>query len=416
MTVLNDHDVLPADWLQRPHDVLRPLREVGPTRRIRFPDGDEGWLVTRYDDAMAVTADPRVSRDLDGLRAVARAKAAAGGATGGATDDSGSRLPDDIAWIFRNVLYMDPPDHTRLRKLVNKAFTPRAIERLRPRIAYVADGLLDRMAGPGVTDLMSAFAVPLPVTAISELLGVPEADRPDFWAWSHVINGGGAPDADYFGTLRTAAGYLDALADRKKADPGTDLLSHMVTAAEDGDRLSRHELISMSLLLLLAGHDTTANLITNGTLAFLRSPGQLALLRVDPALLPNAVEEVLRYDCPVNISPARFTLEPVELPSGAIIPVGEKVYLTILSANRDRFQFENPDVFDITRNTSGHLGFLDGIHFCLGAPLARLEGQIAFGKLFNRFPKLRLAVPPESLTYRDSTLMHGPTSLPVHLY
>jgi cytochrome P450 len=397
-------------FMQSPHDVLRREREEAPARRVRFASGHEGWLVTRYDDVKALTADPRVSRDLDRIHAAQQASAAEG-----TPDQPADGVPEEYAWMFRDVLYMDPPDHTRLRKLVNKAFTPRAIDRLRPRIEQITDDLLDRMAGAGAVDLMTSFAVPLPVTAISELLGVPAADRPDFWAWSDVLNGDGVPGAERVATLRASAGYLDSLADRKKAAPGADLMSHMVTASEDGDQLSRQELIAMALLMLLAGHDTTANLIANGTLAFLRSPGQLALLHADPALLPNAVEEILRYDCPINISPERVTVEPVKLPSGVTIPAGELVYLSLLSANRDARQFENPDTFDITRDTAGHLGFLHGIHFCLGAPLARLEGNIALGKLFGRFPRLRLAVPPESLTYRTSTLMHGPTSLPVHL-
>ena len=316
--------------------------------------------------------------------------------------------------MFESVLYMDPPDHTRLRKLVNKAFTPRAIDPLRPRLEQIADDLLDRMAGPGVVDLMETFAVPLPMTAISELLGIPVADRPDFFEWSEVINSS-ARGPGYIDTLRAAADYLGALADAKRAAPGTDLMSHMVTAAEDGDQLSRKELIAMALLMLLAGHDTTVNLITNGTLALLRSPDQLALLRSDPALLPNAVEEVLRYESPVNISTERFTREPIELPSGVTIPAGEVILISVLSANRDARQFDAPDTFDITRNTASHLGFGHGIHFCIGAPLARMEGHIALGKIFGRFPRLRPAVPPESLTYRFSTLMHGPTSLPVYL-
>jgi cytochrome P450 len=262
-------------------------------------------------------------------------------------------------------------------------------------------------------DLLASFAVPLPVTAISELLGVPVSDRPDFWAWSHVINGNGAA-ADQRSTLRAAADYLGVLADSKRAEPGDDLISHLVVASEDGDQLSREELISMSLLILLAGHDTTVNLITNGVLAFLRSPDQLAMLRADPSLLPNAVEEVLRYDCPVNISTGRFTREPIDL-GGIQIPAGEMLYPSMLAANRDPLRFTAPDRFDISRDVSGHVGFGHGIHFCLGAPLARLEGCVALGKLFSRFPAIRLAAGPGALTYRDSTLIHGPASVPVRL-
>jgi cytochrome P450 len=397
--------VIAEDFLQHPHDLLSQLREESPVRRVRFEDGDEGWLVTRYADVKAVLADPRVSRDFDRITKEERARAA----SAGRPDDGDGEL----AWMLRSVLYLDPPDHTRLRKLVNKAFTPGAIDRLRPRIEQITDDLLDRMPGSGIVDLMPSFAVPLPVFAISELLGVPDEDRPDFWAWSHIINGASVDDQRP-DTLREAAEYLGRLADRKQADPGPDLMSHMVMVSEDGDQLSRKELIAMALLMLLAGHDTTVNLIANGTLALLGAPGQLAALRSDPSLLPNAVEEILRYDCPVNVSPVRVTLEPIEL-SGVRIPAGEFLFVSVLSANRDARQFEDPGTFDITRKTGGHLGFAHGIHYCLGAPLARLEGRIALGKLFGRFPELRLAAGPETLTYRNSTLMHGPVKLPVDL-
>jgi cytochrome P450 len=226
--------------IRQSHDLLSRLRDQPPAR-IRFADGDEGWLITRYDDVKLVSTDPRLSRDLDGIYRLTQAREAAAeaSASDGTESDGGYR------WLFRNVLYRDPPDHTRLRKLVNKAFTPRAIDRLRPRLAQVADELLDQMAGREAVDLLPSFAVPLPVTAISELLGIPAADRPDFWAWSHVLNGD-AQDADRIGALRAAAEYLGALAERKRAEPGTDLLSHMVMASEDGDLLSRQELISMA--------------------------------------------------------------------------------------------------------------------------------------------------------------------------
>jgi cytochrome P450 len=395
--------------IQHSHQVLAQLRDRPPAR-VSFSDGSAGWLITRYDDVRLLSIDPRLSRDLDGLQRLERAQAAAPGTPDG---DAGDDPDGGYGWLFRDVLYLDPPDHTRLRTLVRTAFTPRAIERLRPRIEEVADDLLDGMAGQETADLLPSYAVPLTVTAISELLGIPAEDRPDFWGWSHAINGP-ATTAGRVGALRAAADYLGALAERKRAQPGPDLLSHMVTAAEDGDRLSREELISMALLMLLAGHDTTALLIANGTLAFLRAPDQLARLRADASLLPAAVEEILRYDCPVNRSIPRFTLEPVEI-SGVRIPAGEILYPSMLAANRDARQFADPDTFDISRDTRGHLGLGHGIHFCLGAPLARLEGGIALSRLFGRFPRLSLAAEPDALTYRDSALMHGPVSLPVRL-
>jgi cytochrome P450 len=398
-----------VDLIQHAHETYSRLRDEPPTR-VRFDDGDVRWLITRYDDVKLVTTDPRLSRDWDELNRVAHGSVASSAAVG---EDAVADPYDGYGWTYRSILYLDPPDHTRLRRLVSKAFTPRAVERLRPRIEQVADDLLDQMDGHEVLDLLPSFAVPLPVIAISELLGVPEEDRPDFWGWSHVLNGHGT-GADRPAVLREAIEYLGALAERKRAEPGPDLLSHMATAAEDGDQMSRQELIAMALLMLLAGHDTTANLIANGTLAFLRSPDQLALLRADPSLLPNAVEEVLRYDCPVNVSTARFTLEPIEI-SGVLIPAGEILYPSMLSANRDPRQFADPDRFDIRRDNTGHLGLGHGIHFCLGAPLARMEGAIALGRLFDRFPGLSLSAEPDALAYRNSTLMHGPVSLPVRL-
>jgi len=409
MTGSHDPAIPGEPLIHHSHDMASSLREQPPVR-VRFADGDEGWLITRYGDVKAVATDPRISRDLDGLFRLRKARTESPEAPG---DDADDDPYDGYRWMYRDVLYLDPPDHTRLRKLVNKAFTPRAIERLRPRIEQVTDDLLGQMDDQPVVDLLPAFAVPLTVTAISELLGVPADDRPDFWAWTNVLNGD-ATDADRIGTLRAAADYLGALAGRKRTEPADDLITHMVVASEDGDRLSREELIAMALLMLLAGHNTTAHLIANGVLAFLRAPDQLALVRADPSLLPNAVEEILRYDCPVNISVERFTVEPIEV-DGVQIPAGEVLYPSMLAANRDPRPFADPDTFDIRRDAHGHVGFGHGIHFCLGAPLARLEGRIALGRLFDRFPGIRLAAEPGALVYRNSSLIHGPVSLPVHL-
>jgi cytochrome P450 len=391
------------EFVQRTQEVLARSRAESPVRRVRFADGSEGWLVTRYEDVKALANDARVSRDWDGLTALRRAH-------GGGPD---SDPFGGYGWLYRGILYLDPPDHTRLRKLVSKAFAPRAIDPLRPRIERVADELLDAMAGQDETDLMTAFASPLPRIAISELLGIPAEGQPEFWRWSEATTES-VPGADLPDMLRSAAEYLGALAESKRDNPGPDLMSHMIMASEDGDRLSRKEVIAMALLMVLAGQDTTANLIANGTLALLRAPEQLARLRADPAVLPNAVEELLRYDGPINVAPDRFTTEPIEV-GGVTIPAGEVLRVSLLSANHDTREFSDPDTLDISRDTGRHLGFGHGIHYCLGAPLARMEGTIAFGKLFTKFPGLRLAVPPEALRYRQSTTIHGLASLPVHL-
>jgi cytochrome P450 len=213
---------------------------------------------------------------------------------------------------------------------------------------------------------------------------------------------------------REMSQYMGALVDRRRAEPGDDLLSHLVLAAEDGDRLSRDEVISTVLLILLAGHDTTIYLIANAVLALLRHPGQLARLRADPSLLPNVIEETLRYDNPVNVSTPRFAREPIEI-GGVTIPAGDLLYVSMLSANRDADQFSDPGTFDITRKTNGHIGFGHGSHYCIGAPLARLEAEVALSALFATFPGLRLAADPDTIRYRESELMHGPLELPVYL-
>jgi cytochrome P450 len=395
------------DFYQHTHRLMARLRAQSPVHRVRFGPGDEGWLVTRYADVKVASSAPEVGRDLLTMRQLEGERAGAQPAAG--DDDPGH----EFDWLYRHVLYLDPPDHTRLRKAAHKGFTPGAIARLRPRIEQLTNGLLDRLTGPGPVDLMQGLAVPLPLTVICELLGVPEQDRPDFTLWAHALNGEAADTAEVIGVQRAVAEYLGELADRKRAAPGDDLLSRLVEAESDGS-LSREELISMSVLMLIAGHDTTASLIGNGLLELFRTPGQLALLRSDPALLPNAVEEMLRFAGPVNISSARFTREPVEL-DGVRVPAGELLYVSILSANRDASQFENPDVFDVTREAGGHLGFGHGIHYCLGAPLARVEAEIVFRALLGRYPGLRLAADPAAIAYRKSTLMHAPAELPVYL-
>jgi cytochrome P450 len=278
------------DFFQHPHDLLSRLREESPVHRVRLAEG-EGWLVTCYDDVKAVSADPRISRDLDTMRVMEQSRAGVSGQRAIADEDE----DDEFAWLYHWILYRDPPDQTRLRGLASKAFTPGGVEQLRPRIEQITDDLLDRMSGPGMVDLMPSLAVPLPMAAISAVLGIPEGDEPDFWTWSHVINGA-FPDPRASAVAREATQYLGMLAERKLADPGPDLMSHMVRAAEDSGSYTREEVISMAMLLLMAGHDTTVSLIANGTLALLRAPDQLALLRSDPALLPNAVEEIARYD------------------------------------------------------------------------------------------------------------------------
>ncbi|RZQ59396.1 cytochrome P450 family protein [Amycolatopsis suaedae] len=387
-----------------PQQAVRLLREQGPVRPVLTAWNVRGWLVTGYADARALLADDRISKD----NATARTLLA--GQLGEDEEDTGFLAQS----LGDHMLNSDPPQHTRLRKLVNTAFTGRRVAALRPRVEQITEELLDAMAGRDEVDLLEAFALPLPITVICELLGVPDMDRDRFRTWSNTMLSSGPRDEVQQSSV-LLAGYLAELIEHKRRTPGDDLMTSLIEASDDGDRLSEGELISMAFLLLVAGHDTTVNLIGNGVLALLRHPDQLAALRADPGLLPGAVEEFLRYDGPVNIATLRFTKESIEV-GGVAIPEGEFVLISLLGANRDAERFADPHSLDVTRQAGGHLAFGHGIHYCLGAPLARLEGEIAFGGLVRRFPGLALAAAPgERLHWRRSTLMHGLERLPVRL-
>lgn len=394
------------DFFQHTHRLMASLRATSPVRRVRLGIEGEGWLVTRYEDVKAASFAADTGRDYARLHKLHDAQ-----------PELWDPVPDDpesvFAWLYREALYLDPPEHARLRTVARKAFTPAAIGRLRPQVEQVTCDLLDKIAAPGPVDLMPAVAVPLPLLALCELLGVPERERPDVTRWAHLITSAIDDESTVADAYQEAADYLGDLAGRKRAAPGDDLTSVMAQAEEDG-QLTREEVVSMALLTLIAGYGTTVSLIGNGLLELLKAPAQVALLRSDPALLPKAVEELLRFACPVNISSVRFTREPLEL-GGTVIPAGERLFMSILSANRDAGQFEKPDVLDITREASGHLGFGHGIHSCLGAPLARLETQTLLRALLDRFPGLRLAANPGTVEYRRSTLLHAPATLPVYL-
>lgn len=394
---------LEESFVQDPHVVYDLLREQAPAHKVLLPFGTEAWVVTRYEDARTALADPRLSKDM------ARANEFWMRVYDNVSDEVAETFDQSLS---AHMLNADPPDHTRLRKLVNKAFTARRVEALRPRIEEITESLLDAMAGQDEVDLLEAFAFPLPITVICELLGVPVEDRSDFRKWSALIL---SDTGDEVSASRQMAGYLRDLIARKRASAGDDLLHALLEARDDNDQLSEHELIAMVFLLLVAGHETTVNLIGNGVLALLRNPSQLELLRSDPALLPGAVEEFLRYDGPINLATFRWTTEPVRL--GEVeIPMGEFVLVSLLAANHDPARFADPSKLDVTRPAGGHVAFGHGIHYCLGAPLARLEGEIAIGRLLERFPNLQLASEqPSTLRWRASTLIHGLEELPVRL-
>ena len=386
--------------------IFAQMREHDPVFCQPGLDGESPiWFVSRYDDAEALllddgrfVRDPRLALPPERLAAF----------------DAG--LPDSMAFIDSNMLNRDGDDHRRLRRLVSKAFTPRMIERLRPRIQEIADGLVDPVVQEGEMELVSAFAFPLPITVIAELLGVPPADRDRFREWSDAMvrPALAAAELERFGGLMTDfVAYLHALFEERRREPGEDLVSALVAVEDGGDTLSEEELSSMVALLIVAGHETTVSLIGNAMLALLTHPDQRGALEQDPSLLPRAVEELIRYDGPVERTLTRWAAVDVEL-GGRTIRRGEAVIVLLGAADRDPDRFEAPDSLDLTAERGlRHLGFGRGSHFCLGAPLARLEAEIALGTLLRRLPGLRLAVPQEELRWRPVPLFRSLVALPV---
>ncbi|OKK04995.1 cytochrome [Streptomyces sp. CB03234] len=394
---------LDEKFLQNPHELFGYMRGEQPVQEVILPRGIKVWLVTSYADVRTVLTSPAVSKDM--LSAVPLLERHS-------ISDQPQSFEAELA-LAGHMLNTDPPDHTRLRALVNKAFTTRRVERLRGRVEQAADELLDAMAGHDEVDLLSAYAFPLPTTVICELLGVPDSDKDEFRDLSITMTSA-ARHEEMAAAALGMADYLMRLVESKRDHPLDDLLSALVHARNDEDRLTDPELRSMAFLLLVAGHETTVNLIGNSVMMLLRDPDQLAALRADPALLPGAVEEFLRHEGPLNIATYRYTTQPLRL-GDVVIPEGEFVMVSLSSANRDGTRFPDADRLDITRDASGHMAFGYGIHYCVGAPLARMEAEIAIGKLLRRFPALALAEDPETLRWRPSTLIRGLETLPVRL-
>jgi pimeloyl-[acyl-carrier protein] synthase len=392
MTAVTFNPMDPA-FVADPYPTYRQLRAEDPVHHS--PLGF--WVLTRYDDVVAALRDPRLAKE-----AIAAFVAARFGAP--------------VPAMGLSMLDRDPPDHTRLRSLVSKAFTPRVVEGLRPRIQQIVDGLLERVSETGSMDLIEEFAYPIPVNVICEMLGVPVEDHERFKGWSLDIARGLdsillPPDSEVpkrsVASRHALADYFRELIAKRRASPRADLLSGLIAAEEAGDKLSENELLATCILLLIAGHETTVNLIGNGTLALLRHPDQLRRLRDNPALIGGAVEELLRFDGPVQRT-ARIPSEDVVI-DGRKIAKGEMVMPFIGAADRDPAQFPDPDRLDIGRTDNRHIAFGWGIHFCLGAPLARIEGQIAINTLVQRFPRLALAsATPE---FRESLTLRGLKSL-----
>ncbi|MEV4277761.1 cytochrome P450 family protein [Actinoplanes xinjiangensis] len=379
-----------------PHPVYAQMRRTGPVRRVKLPSGLNAWLITRYDDARRALSDPRLSKSMH------------------AVGSAGAGQPNLTTPISRHMLAVDPPDHTRLRRLVSAAFTARRIEGMRPRIEEITTGLLDALDGERSADLIDAFAFPLPIQVICELLGVPAEDQNAFREWSNVIVSGALAGDRLAPAITAMIEYISTLLAERRERGGDDLLSGLIQVREEGDRLSAEELSSMVFLLLIAGHETTVNLIGNGAWLLLRDRDRWERLRADRTLLPAAIEEFLRFEGPVETSTFRVATEPVEI-GGVTIAAGDPVVVVLLSANRDGDRFPDADELRLDRPNNAHLAFGHGIHYCLGAPLARLEAQVAFTALLDRFPDLRLATDPDELPWRPGTLLRGLYHLPVFL-
>ncbi|MEV7306243.1 cytochrome P450 [Streptomyces microflavus] len=391
---LVDLAALGEEFTRDPYPVYAALRAKGPVHRVRIPEGTHAWLVVGYEAGRRLLADQRLSKQW----------AAASPSLGVTKVSAGTSM-----------LSSDTPDHTRLRKLVAREFTPRRMEQLTPRVQEMTDELLDRMlAAPDRrADLVEALSYPLPMNVICELLGVPFLDRAAFRAWSNQAVSS-VDVSKRASSTRAMAACLTGLLQDKRARPGDDLMSALIhTADEDGDRLSADELMGMAWLLLVAGHETTVNLITNGVHNLLAHPDQLAALRADFDLIDNAVEEILRFEGPVETPTYRFTTEPLDI-DGTVVPGGGELVLVAMSdANRDPARYSDASRFDITRDARGHIAFGHGIHYCLGAPLARIEARVAIRSLLERCPELRLTADPATLAWRTGLLMRGPLSLPV---
>jgi cytochrome P450 len=391
--------------LDDPFPTFAEVRQRGAVHAVTLADGHRAWLVVSYEEARAALNEPLLSKDMHAAL----------------TRDSGvvaEGLPGPA--FARHMLTVDPPDHTRLRRLVSAAFSTRRVDGLRSHIQTITDSLLDDIARRGPddrVDLIAAFAFPLPFTVICELLGVPQRDRGTLGlGFTRMLVATSTPEE--FAAAKDASdsvvAMLRALVEAKRIDPGDDLVSDLISARDGEERLDTQELLSTIFQLMVAGHDTTASLIGNSVVALLRNPFRIAELRADPAGIPKAVEEFLRYDAPVPHSTFRYSAAPLTL-GGVAIPAGEQVIICLAAANRDPDRYTSPETLDLERNEARHLAFGHGIHHCLGAPLARMEGQLALESLLHRFPEVSLAVPVTDLhwSHGDGLVLRGLSELPV---
>ncbi|PYY29875.1 cytochrome P450 family protein [Paenibacillus illinoisensis] len=394
-------DFMDHSFIQQPFPVYEKLRAEEPVHRLLLPSGHAAWMVTRYEDAVNILQDGRfVTGVLDNRN-----------------DETEESLPPHQAIISRNLISVGPEDHRRLRRLIQKAFTPRMIERLRGRIVEISDELLDKIQAGNTRefDLIEDYAFPLPIIVICEMLGVPLKDQDKFRAWSNTImesvsNPQMNQESDE--VMKAFVNYLQELITQRRNHIQQDLISDLIGIEEEGDKLTEQELYALVFVLIIAGHETTVNLIGNGMLALLEHPQQKQLLMDQPDLIQAAVEEVLRFNGPAEISNVRWAAENVDF-QGIQIRQGDMMLVALSSANRDSSRYENPDTFDITRKVNDHIAFGKGIHYCLGAPLARLEGEIAINALLQRLPEIRLNTDAELLEWRPGMIIRGLKAFPV---
>lgn len=384
-----------AGFTQNPYPAYSKLRETDPLHYVRFPDGQRGWLVTGFEDGAAVLKDSRFIKDYSKLY-------------GGSMDG--------MSVFTQNMLFSDPPDHKRLRGLAQKAFTPKMISGMRGRIQEITDELLDGLEGKDTVNLIDEFAFPLPIIVICEILGVPSEDRDKFRLWSNSLIEGtsGETGVSVYQHMNQFIQYLGHWFQKVRENPDDSLISKLIETEEEGDRLSEKELYGLVSLLIIAGHETTVNLIGNTVLALLSNPEQQEILREQPDLMPQAIEESLRFNGPVEFSTSRWANEDMEF-RGKQIHRGDVVVVSLNAANHDPEKFDEPERFDITREKSPHLAFGMGIHFCLGAPLARLEGEIAITSLLARFDELKLGVDENELVWRPGMIVRGVKEIPLSL-
>ncbi|UED87788.1 cytochrome P450 family protein [Streptomyces profundus] len=397
-------DPLPTEFFMAPGDnpyaAYAEVRSSCPVHRINYPADSEAYVVADYRTVTELFGNHRIAKSVDHAPRWFR-----------------EALQESSPILIKNMLTSDPPVHTRLRKLVSKAFVPRRMELLRPSIQEIADDLIDEMPETGVVDLFHDFALQIPMKVICRFLGIPVEDREQLHTWGLVLSGAPYTDEESNRRLKEVSEaverYLVELLATRRDAMGEDLVSVIIRTAEEDDAFTDDELVSTLILLIIAGHKTTANLIGNGTQALLRHPDQLELLRTRPELVDTAVEEFLRYEGPVYRAPPRYAAEDTRV-GDVDIPRESFVHLLINSANRDPEVFEDPDRLDITRKPNRHLSFGHSIHFCPGAPLSRVEGQVAFTTLLRRLPGLALAVPSDELAWRyDNSASRGLRNLPI---